>query len=166
MTTGVPHKPWYREPWPWLLMAGPFIVVVAGVVTAWLAVVSDDGLVAGDYYKQGLAVNQLLARAERARAMELEAQLRLSARSVEVRLSAREGVALPPVLALRLSHPTHADLDQVVSLQGEGGRYAASLAPLASGRWRVQLEDEAKTWRLVAELLLPRDALTHVAARP
>ena len=22
-------QPWYREPWPWILMAGPAIVVVA-----------------------------------------------------------------------------------------------------------------------------------------
>ena len=38
-------KPWYREPWPWILMAGPAIVVVAGIATAWLAVRSNDGLV-------------------------------------------------------------------------------------------------------------------------
>jgi hypothetical protein len=34
------------------------IVIVAGAVTVWLAVVSNDGLVTDDYYKQGLAVNQ------------------------------------------------------------------------------------------------------------
>jgi hypothetical protein len=41
MSTGT--KPWYREPWPWLLMAGPAIVVVAGLFTAYLAVISFDG---------------------------------------------------------------------------------------------------------------------------
>ena len=30
-------KPWYREPWPWLLMAGPAIVVVACIITIYLA---------------------------------------------------------------------------------------------------------------------------------
>jgi uncharacterized protein len=39
---------WYREPWPWLLMAGPAIVVVAGLYTAYLAVTTNDALVAGD----------------------------------------------------------------------------------------------------------------------
>ena len=24
-------QPWYKEPWPWILMAGPGIVVVAGL---------------------------------------------------------------------------------------------------------------------------------------
>ena len=40
------RKPWYREPWPWLLMAGPAIVVVAGVTTAVIAFRGADGLVA------------------------------------------------------------------------------------------------------------------------
>ena len=40
----IPAQPWYRERWPWILMAGPATVVVAGLFTAWLAVRSDDGL--------------------------------------------------------------------------------------------------------------------------
>ena len=27
------RRPWYREPWPWMLMAGPLAVVLAGIVT-------------------------------------------------------------------------------------------------------------------------------------
>lgn len=38
--------PWYRHRWPWLLMAGPAVVVVAGVFTAWLAISRADALVA------------------------------------------------------------------------------------------------------------------------
>ena len=34
-------NPWYKERWPWLLMAGPAIVIVAGFITAWLAIVSN-----------------------------------------------------------------------------------------------------------------------------
>jgi hypothetical protein len=60
-------------------MAGPAAVVVAGVVTAWIAVSTHDGLVADDYYKQGLAVNQKLARVDAAAAMGLEGRLRLGA---------------------------------------------------------------------------------------
>lgn len=49
--------PWYREPWPWLIMAGPAAVIVAGVYTTILAFSSTDGLAADDYYKQGLMIN-------------------------------------------------------------------------------------------------------------
>ncbi|MFY4259008.1 hypothetical protein ACOTCG_15535 [Achromobacter xylosoxidans] len=30
-------KPWYREPWPWFLMAGPFLAVVGCAITIYLA---------------------------------------------------------------------------------------------------------------------------------
>ena len=62
MTLRSDGKPWYKEPWPWFLMAGPAIVIVAGFATAWLAIISNDGLVTDDYYKQGLAINQRLQR--------------------------------------------------------------------------------------------------------
>src|SRR2546429_2682579 len=45
--------PWYRQRWPWLLVAGPSLVVVASLASAWIAVKSDDGVVAEDYYRQG-----------------------------------------------------------------------------------------------------------------
>ena len=58
--------PWYRQPWPWLLMAGPAIVVVAGIVTAVIAFTGADGVIADDYYKQGMAINRTLAREAKA----------------------------------------------------------------------------------------------------
>ena len=62
-------EPWYRHRWPWLLMSGPAIVVVAGFYTAYLAVRTDDGVVADDYYKRGLEVNQELRRGQAAAAL-------------------------------------------------------------------------------------------------
>ena len=51
-------RPWYRHLWPWLLIAPPLAAVLGGAATLWLAIASDDGLVAKDYYKQGLAVSK------------------------------------------------------------------------------------------------------------
>jgi uncharacterized protein len=58
--------PWWKHGHVWLLVAGPAAVVVAGVVTAWLAVRGADPLVAEDYYRRGIEINKQLA-AERAR---------------------------------------------------------------------------------------------------
>ena len=69
------QRPWYREPWPWLLMLGPALVIVAGAVTVALAVVSDDGVIAEDYYKRGLAIDRVLARDARARELGLSARV-------------------------------------------------------------------------------------------
>ena len=49
--------PWYREPWPWLLMAGPFVAIIGCVVTIVLAFEDNpDRDVRLDARKQGLIV--------------------------------------------------------------------------------------------------------------
>jgi len=107
IASGQIRKPWYREPWPWLLMAGPAIVVVAGIVTAWIAVKNEDGLVADDYYKQGLAINQVIRRETAGAALDMRARVLFGENRVRVFLT---GAALPQELVLRLVHRTRAGL--------------------------------------------------------
>jgi hypothetical protein len=147
-------QPWYRHPWPWILMAGPAAVIVAGSVTVWLAIQSADGLVADDYYRQGVTINRTLARAERARALGLEARLLVREGDVEVRLAGRVASGFPPRVRLALAHPTKAGRDQVLHLHGMDGIYAGPLAALAPGHWQVVIEDEAGTWRLTGAAIL------------
>ncbi|MBE7459141.1 MAG: FixH family protein [Zoogloeaceae bacterium] len=148
-------RPWYAHRWPWLLMAGPAVVVVAGIVTAWIAATTSDGLVADDYYKQGLAINQRLARQDAAAAMQLEARLRLAEGRVELRLASRARAPLPDLVSLTLVHPTHGGNDRKVVLAGEQGLYAGPLAGLGPGRWQVVIEDAAGAWRMAGSVQLP-----------
>lgn len=55
-------KPWYRQFWPWFIIALPTAAVVGSITTAIIA--SQDGvnLVAEDYYKQGKEINQDLSK--------------------------------------------------------------------------------------------------------
>lgn len=157
---GKSPRPWFREPWPWLLMLGPFIVIIAGLYTAWLAVSSSDGLVAEDYYKQGLAAGETLSRSRHADDLGLTAGLRLTETTVQVRLSARRAdMPMPSTLWVVLSHPTRAGLDRRSQLKrGGAGRddlYLGTLRLPASGHWLVLVEDEAKTWRLLGSVMLP-----------
>ncbi|MEF8721229.1 hypothetical protein E4Q23_06725 [Candidatus Accumulibacter phosphatis] len=145
--------PWYREPWPWLIMLGPAVVIVAGVATAYLAVISNDGLVADDYYKQGLAINQRSERHLRAAELGLEAELILGGDRDRIRvlLRAKEGTPLPATLSLRITHPTRPGFDQSVSMRSEGGGvYGAKLLPI-HGRWHLVLEDEQQEWLLAGD---------------
>lgn len=140
-------RPWYREPWPWILMAGPAVAVVAGIATGVIAFAGADGLVADDYYKQGLAINRTIARDEAARSLHVEGDLVLEAATVRARLSA--SAPLPDRLRLRFVHPTRAGEDRMVFLARDAaGTYSAPVAGLAPGRWRVILETEQ--WRLAA----------------
>jgi hypothetical protein len=149
VASGRIHKPWYREPWPWLLIAGPAIVVVAGVVTTWIAVKYEDGLVADDYYKQGLAINQVIRRETTAVALDMRARVLIGENRVRVFLA---GPVLPRELVLRLVHRTRAGLDRETRLKSDtNGWYEGELPATASGRWNVFLEDGDRNWRLTGD---------------
>lgn len=167
LTGGV--QPWYREPWPWLLMLGPVLVIIAGFTTAYLAVVSNDGLVEDDYYKQGLTVNQRTERDQRAAELGVEAEFVLGNEGKWIRtlLRVHDGVALPDALALRISHPTRPGFDQNVVLRAEGGGvYVGMLAPLADGRWHISLEDDKRHWRLVGDWVTGTQSALRWTALP
>jgi len=166
-------QPWYREPWPWILMAGPAAVIVAGIVTTWLAVVSFDGLVADDYYKRGLAINQELKREQAARERGIAATVERRDGVLRVRLSwgqtrispgqqavpgAADGnasltpTAGPDALFVRLVHATRAGHDQRLRLPPVApGVYETALPVLPAGHWRLVIEDPRGEWRIAKE---------------
>lgn len=51
-------QPWWRFGHVWLIIAGPALVIVAGVFTAYLAVARPDPVVSSDYYQQGLELSK------------------------------------------------------------------------------------------------------------
>lgn len=141
-------NPWYREPWPWILMCGPATVIVAGAFTTWMAFATADGLVADDYYKRGLAINAVLKREQAALARGIEAQVERAGGQVRVRLRGAE----PPVLFLNLVHATRAGYDVRLRLErAADGSYPAALPPLAPGHWRAIVDDAQGEWRVVQE---------------
>lgn len=142
-------KPWYKEPWPWILMAPPAAAVLAGIATVWIAAANADGLVAEDYYRQGLAINKVIAREERALELGLTAALEVRDGRIRVRLDG----ASPPALFVHLAHRTRAGFDQRLRLAPAAGAYEAELAPLAPGGWRVVIEDPQGDWRITRESL-------------
>jgi len=151
------NRPWYRHPWPWILMAGPLIVVVAAIFTAWIAVTTDDDLVVDDYYKQGLEVNKVLERDKAAAALQLEARLRLVDGQITVQLVSHANAPLPAQLRVTLVHPIHRKEDRKLTLSSEGsdGVYTSTMAPIGPAHWQAIIEDEAATWRLSGKIHLP-----------
>ena len=156
--------PWYRQVWPWILIGFPLSAVLAGIATLVLAVQSDDGLVAEDYYKQGLAINRVLASERFAAQLGLCGQLAVDAAGVvSLQLSGREGLQLPVSLALTLVHPTRAGADQSVLLQQAApGVYRGQLGSLSAGRWLLQLGDVAHSWRINGMLRYPQSGFAEM----
>lgn len=166
MTLRNESRPWYKERWPWLLMAGPAAVIVAGVVTVWLAVISNDGLVTDDYYKQGLTVNQRLQRDHQAEKLGLQADLMRSGTGLRLMIRGEEGIALPTILVLKLAHPTRAGQDQSIAMKAEGqGFYSGKMDVEVGGRWLVSIEDPDKQWRLQGEWQSDADGPFSIKAK-
>jgi hypothetical protein len=60
MTAEVTNKPWWKQLWPWLIISGPAIAVLACAVTIWLALTKDaDQVIHDGVIKQGLKVEQV-----------------------------------------------------------------------------------------------------------
>jgi len=129
-------------------MAGPAAAIVAGLFTLVLAYRTEDGLVADDYYKQGLAINRVLKRDERARELNLNAVASFAGDRVRVVL--RDTGEAPRELRLRLIHPTRSGRDRSVILTSTApGVYDGAAAEIYGETRRLVLEDAGSTWRLI-----------------
>lgn len=53
-------KPWWHYGHAWLVFGGPAVVVVASLITVYIAVSSRDSLVDENYYQSGININETL----------------------------------------------------------------------------------------------------------
>lgn len=140
--------PWWKQRWPWLLMAGPAIVIVAGTYTGYLAFTRQDALVVGDYYKQGKAINQDLRRDRVASALGLSLSLGYDA-TQGLLAGQLHGNSNTRQLFVRLSHATLPDKDIQLVVQPDAfGRFQINLPMLERSRWVVLVEGDKRDWRL------------------
>jgi len=150
-----PQRPWYRQAWPWFLIALPASAVFGGIATIILAIQSPNALVVDDYYKEGLAINRQIHRQTTAREMGLNGLLRSDGRQLSLQLSTTEPV-IDDSVTLQFIHVTRAELDRVVIMQRQAdGSYHAPLPELANGAWNLSLHGNGDhSWEISARLAL------------
>jgi hypothetical protein len=143
-------------------MLGPFLVILAGGYTSWLAFSQQDALVVGDYYLKGKAINQDLRRESAAASLGLSLSLSYDAASGKL-LGRVAGKSVPQgAMSLRLIHPTRPEKDMTLPLRVDAnGAFALSLPMLDAARWQVLLEKGDLAWRFGGEWSWPqqRDVL-------
>ena len=145
--------PWYRQFWPWFILALPCSVIVASGFTVWLAVREAPALVVDDYSKIGLATYRKMARDRQAAELGLNARVYLiqDPDRVEIELTAADSMATPGSLTLSLLHPTLASGDKVLELRSKGRRFVSLLEELPAQRMYLQIEPPDRSWRLTGE---------------
>lgn len=156
-TTDNKPEPWYKQGWPWFLIAIPATSMAVGMAFLTVSIKTWDGLVVDDYYKQGRAIVQTIDRIELAKTLGLKASLKFGPNSVRVDLSAERAENLPETIHLRIVHPTREGHDQILDLSGPRGVFEGALEPLSSGRWLFQIEDESRKWRMNGAAYLPTE---------
>ncbi len=157
-------SPWYREPWPWILMAGPAVAALAGVALLWIAVASADGLVAEDYYRRGLAINKVIHREEAAARYGVTARVDPSPGRIRVRLAG--AMRQPDALLVQLAHATRAGNDLRLRLaRAAVDTYEAALPALPAGHWHLLIEDPGREWRVAGDWSGAPEPFTLAAMR-
>ncbi|MAT66209.1 MAG: nitrogen fixation protein FixH [Gammaproteobacteria bacterium] len=153
------NTPWYKQFWPWFLISLPLSAVVGGIATLIIAMHSPNAMVVDDYYKEGLAINETLARERAAAQRGLSGLLRHAEGSgqLQLELMAEAAATAPGYLQLQLVHPTLAEKDQSLRLESVGGyRYVSQMPQLAPGNWHLILSPPDGSWRLTGRLVLPQ----------
>ena len=148
---------WYRSFWPWFLFFFPAVAVVACLVTIWLAITTDDGLVSDDYYKEGLAISRELSKNDASKRNNLAALIRLNTSKdrVEVYLEGEAGQV--EQLEMQFIHPTQSGKDIALILEPVDGVFSGKLQALIAANWHVRLETHDKRWRLNGRLRWPAE---------
>lgn len=152
---------WYRQPWPWFLIAGPSIVVVASLATTVIAVRSDDGVVAGDYYKQGLLVNQRLPKSGLV-TPHVAATVSLSAGG-EVRVHPEAGDVQGDFMRITLYHPASGVRETLTLARNDAGDFIGNVSQSHPGRWIATVESQS--WPLPTTVI-ERGREVRVATSP
>lgn len=155
--------PWYRQFWPWFIMALPAAAVVAGLTTVAIAYKNKDSVVRDDWYDEGKSINQDFARDDRAKAMGLSARFRVDDETGELSVTLH---SVTPAKAadhmnLYFQHPTQASADENLVLTRRGDDYVGHLPRSLHGRFHVELG--TADWRLLGtrEFPLTEFTLTH-----
>ena len=151
-------EPWYRHPWPWLLMAGPAIVVAAGFYTYYLAATRNNpSLVTDDYYREGKNIALRMERDEEAERRQIRAELLVSPDNSRAKILLGGHIEPDVPLKLLWLHPARSEYDQTVEMQRQGSAEAAAnrveytavfQALRPADHWYVRLEDGAGKWRV------------------
>ena len=155
--------PWYKQFWPWFLLAFPLTAVIAGIATVIIAMADPDGLVVADYYRQGLAINQSMAKQRRAQDMGLNGEFVVNPHTGVVSVSLQGHKIKESTVVLRMVHPTRAHKDKESILHRDASGRLSGLIKIAnSGQWRVVVEPEDNAWRLTGYLHLPKQIQTNL----
>lgn len=158
-------KPWYKQFWPWFIIALPSSAVIAGIITVVIAFKNADSLVVDDYYKEGLAINSRIALIKKARELGLLATMQ-RLEGGHLFLSFKSGTPVTAQLQLDFVHPTKSEKDFSVTFNRlANGNYQAVAPVSTEGRWYLRLSAN-DVWLIKTEIDSNATSVDFIPAVP
>lgn len=157
-------SPWYKQPWPWFILAILGTSVALGTTMLVIATRNPPSLVADNYYEVGKGINTSLERENLATQLGMQASLKIDEGSGEVALQL-VGESRPQQLVLSLLSPTQPEKDRRVVLQPQAdGQYRGHLQDPVNGRRFVELigQEQGQDWRLFEEETLDKGSVIRL----
>ena len=151
-------KPWYRQFWPWFIIALPASSVVAGLTTVWIAMQTTDSLVVRADDGVRSAADRQIAAQRLASELHLAALVQIDpeTRVVSAVIRAQDLTDVPATLDFELSHPAFANRDQHITLNkamadAEGNPvWVGHFVTIPTGRFYAVLKS-GDDWRVSGE---------------
>ncbi len=149
--------PWYQQFWPWFIISLPASAVIAGITTVYIAVKNDDSLVVDNYYKEGLAINQVLTKQRVAHELGVTAVMDFNALTSELKIHIPTGLTqTDKVLKVRLVHVTQAEKDRVLLLKrNDLNDFVIQVDDIHEGWWNVFIESMSGNWQINQRIHFP-----------
>ncbi|MDJ0749883.1 MAG: FixH family protein [Woeseiaceae bacterium] len=150
-------KPWYRQFWPWFIIALPASAVIAGFTTLWIAMQTTDSLVLIPEKGVKAEADRQVAAARLASELGLAAAVDIDLATGAVAVVMRSGdlAEAPATLEFEMSHPAFAERDRLITLNrampdAEGNPvWVGHFVSVPEGRYYAVLK--SSDWRLSAE---------------
>ncbi len=164
-------RKWYQEPWLWFLWFGPIVVVIAGIYTTYIAVNGHDPVLAKDYYKQGLTVNENIVRDAFARAHKMSAVVRWVIQDKQLYVTLKGDISFPEKIWVSVAQSSpKKEVAEVVRRQDlihvGNGQYQLSSPWVVQNpeqpMWHIKLE--TTDWRLTGDWYQPQSHLLEMKA--
>tara|TARA_R110002126_G_scaffold160926_6_gene308716 strand:- start:2689 stop:3174 length:486 start_codon:yes stop_codon:yes gene_type:complete len=147
-------KPWYKQVWPWILIAIPVITALRAIYAVVLMNQQQPDLVIDDYYKAGKNINLQLSKYREAELRNLNATILIAGNRAVVRFA--KNAVLDNSIHLDFYHPTLAAQDFAVDALRSGELlYVATLPVTPAGKWRINVTDDSNEWKLRVVTTLP-----------
>ncbi|NAZ70035.1 FixH family protein [Vibrio toranzoniae] len=155
-------KPWYKQFWPWFLIALPATVVIWTIMTVIVFTENSVDLVTEDYYKKGKGINVDISKVNIAKELGLSASINEKGNSVIITLDKGKLDHFPAINAMFV-HRTLPDRDFIQLLTADAsGNYTLTLDHEMQGPWFIELSPHNSEWLVQGRMNFPIETSTQL----